>query len=150
MCRYYNASRYTCQTLRNQVGSNVVNKNLYKYFARPFISKVSPFASVQLTLLRTAILPRTGATLFLRAPKAHYDRATKEVSTVMHDIDTKNQFLELRAKAWSLSRIAERLKVGQRTLVDVLRERSYVAYTYEMTNLPTGPALRLALTAPLS
>jgi hypothetical protein len=135
--------------LGTNIGLNVVNKNLYKYFARPFISRVSPFASVQF-LLCTATLPKSGATLFLRAPKAHYDRATKEVSTVMHDIDTKNQFLELRAKAWSLSRIAERLKVGQRTLVDVLRERSYVAYTYEMTNLPTGPALRLALTAPLS
>ena len=35
----------------------------------------------------------------------------------MYDTDTKNQFLELRAKGWSLSRIAERLKVGQRTLV---------------------------------
>jgi hypothetical protein len=98
------------------LGSNVVNKNLYKYFARPFISRVSPFASVQF-LLCTATLPKSGATLFLRAPKAHYDRATKEVSTVMHDIDTKNQFLELRAKGWSLSRIAEQLKVGQRTLV---------------------------------
>ena len=35
----------------------------------------------------------------------------------MYDMDMKNQFLELRAKGWSLSRIAERLKVGQRTLV---------------------------------
>ena len=40
----------------------------------------------------------------------------------MYDIDTKNQFLELRAKGWSLSRIAERLKVSQRTLVDWNRQ----------------------------
>ena len=40
----------------------------------------------------------------------------------MHDIETKNQFLELRAKGWSLARIAERLKVAQRTLVDWNRQ----------------------------
>jgi transcriptional regulator with XRE-family HTH domain len=40
----------------------------------------------------------------------------------MHDNDTKNQFLELRAKGWSLSRIAERLNVAQRTLVDWNRQ----------------------------
>ena len=40
----------------------------------------------------------------------------------MYDADTKNQFLELRAKGWSLSRIAERLKVAQRTLVDWNRQ----------------------------
>ena len=40
----------------------------------------------------------------------------------MYDIDTKTQFLELRAKGWSLSRIAERLKVSQRTLVDWNRQ----------------------------
>jgi transcriptional regulator with XRE-family HTH domain len=40
----------------------------------------------------------------------------------MYDIDTKNQFLELRAKGWSLSRVAERLKVAQRTLVDWNRQ----------------------------
>ena len=40
----------------------------------------------------------------------------------MHDTDTKNQFLELRAKGWSLARIAERLKVAQRTLVDWNRQ----------------------------
>ena len=34
----------------------------------------------------------------------------------MYDTDTKNQFLELRAKGWSLARIAETLKVAQRTL----------------------------------
>jgi transcriptional regulator len=36
----------------------------------------------------------------------------------MYGTDTKSQFLELRAKGWSLARIAERLKVAQRTLVD--------------------------------
>ena len=40
----------------------------------------------------------------------------------MHDNDTKNQFLELRAKGWSLSRISEQLKVSQRTLVDWNRQ----------------------------
>ena len=40
----------------------------------------------------------------------------------MHHVDTKNQFLELRAKGWSLARIAERLKVAQRTLVDWNRQ----------------------------
>jgi transcriptional regulator with XRE-family HTH domain len=40
----------------------------------------------------------------------------------MYDTDTKSQFLELRAKGWSLARIAERLKVSQRTLVDWNRQ----------------------------
>ena len=40
----------------------------------------------------------------------------------MYDADAKHQFLELRAKGWSLARIAERLKVGQRTLVDWNRQ----------------------------
>jgi len=40
----------------------------------------------------------------------------------MYDADTKQQFLELRAKGWSLGRIAERLKVAQRTLVDWNRQ----------------------------
>jgi hypothetical protein len=40
----------------------------------------------------------------------------------MHDADTKNQFLELRAKGLSLRRIADRLKVAQRTLVDWNRQ----------------------------
>ena len=40
----------------------------------------------------------------------------------MYDTDTKSQFLELRAKGWSLARIAERLKVAQRTLVDWNRQ----------------------------
>jgi transcriptional regulator with XRE-family HTH domain len=77
---------------------------------------------VQFAPLRNEILSKTGATLFLRAPKRHNDRATKEASTVMYDIDTKSQFLELRAKGCSLSRIAERLKVSQRTLVDWNRQ----------------------------
>jgi hypothetical protein len=40
----------------------------------------------------------------------------------MYDTDTKSQFLELRAKGWSLSRLAERLNVAQRTLVDWNRQ----------------------------
>jgi hypothetical protein len=40
----------------------------------------------------------------------------------MYDADMKGQFLELRAKGWSLGRIAEQLKVAQRTLVDWNRQ----------------------------
>ncbi len=40
----------------------------------------------------------------------------------MYDADMKNQFLELRAKGWSLARIAGHLKVAQRTLVDWTRQ----------------------------
>lgn len=40
----------------------------------------------------------------------------------MYDTDSKNQFVELRAKGWSLSRIAGQLKVAQRTLVDWNRQ----------------------------
>jgi hypothetical protein len=40
----------------------------------------------------------------------------------MYDIETKTQFLELRAKGWSLARIAERLNIAQRTLVDWNRQ----------------------------
>jgi hypothetical protein len=40
----------------------------------------------------------------------------------MYGTDTKGQFLELRAKGWSLARIAEHLKVAQRTLVDWNRQ----------------------------
>lgn len=40
----------------------------------------------------------------------------------MYDNDTKNQFIELRAKGWSLSRISEQLKVSPRTLVDWNRQ----------------------------
>jgi len=36
----------------------------------------------------------------------------------MHDMDTRNKFVELRAKGISLARIASRLKVSKRTLVD--------------------------------
>jgi transcriptional regulator len=31
----------------------------------------------------------------------------------MYDADTKHQFLELRAKGWSLTRIAERLRATE-------------------------------------
>ena len=40
----------------------------------------------------------------------------------MYDAETKSRFIELRAKGWSLSRIAEQLKVSQRTLVDWNRQ----------------------------
>jgi hypothetical protein len=40
----------------------------------------------------------------------------------MYDNDTKNQFIELRAKGWSLGRTSEQLKVSQRTLVDWNRQ----------------------------
>ena len=40
----------------------------------------------------------------------------------MHNTETKSQFIELRAKGWSLARIAERLNVCTRTLVDWNRQ----------------------------
>ena len=40
----------------------------------------------------------------------------------MYDNDTKSQFLELRAKGWSLSRIAAQLNIAQRTLVSWNRQ----------------------------
>ena len=40
----------------------------------------------------------------------------------MHGTDTKSQFIELRAKGWSLARIAARLNVCQRTLVEWNRQ----------------------------
>jgi hypothetical protein len=40
----------------------------------------------------------------------------------MYDNDTKNEFIELRAKGWSPSRISDQLKVSQRTLVDWNRQ----------------------------
>jgi hypothetical protein len=40
----------------------------------------------------------------------------------MYGTDSKSQFLELRAKGWSLARIAEHLKIAQRTLVDWNRQ----------------------------
>lgn len=36
----------------------------------------------------------------------------------MHATDTKSRFIELRAKGWSLARIAAHLDVAKRTLVD--------------------------------
>ena len=42
----------------------------------------------------------------------------------MHSTDTKNRFLELRAKGWSLARIAATIEVSQRTLVDWNRPHS--------------------------
>ena len=40
----------------------------------------------------------------------------------MYDTETKSQFVELRAKRWSLNRIARRLKIAKRTLVDWNRQ----------------------------
>ena len=40
----------------------------------------------------------------------------------MHNTDTKSQFIELRAKGWSLARIAAHLNVCKRTLVDWNRQ----------------------------
>jgi len=40
----------------------------------------------------------------------------------MHTTDTKSRFLELRAKGWSLARIAATIEVSQRTLVDWNRQ----------------------------
>jgi len=40
------------------------------------------------------------------------------VDSYMHPTDTKNRFIELRAKGWSLARIAAHLDVAKRTLVD--------------------------------
>ena len=40
----------------------------------------------------------------------------------MYDSDTKEQFLQLRAKGWSLASIAKRLKVAQRTLFERNRQ----------------------------
>ena len=39
-------------------------------------------------------------------------------STRMHSNDTKTQFITLRAKGWSLARIAAQINVSPRTLVD--------------------------------
>ena len=41
---------------------------------------------------------------------------------LMYDTSTKGQFLELRAKGWSLARIAAQINVAQRTLVDWNRQ----------------------------
>ncbi|MEI7728289.1 MAG: helix-turn-helix domain-containing protein [Verrucomicrobiota bacterium] len=40
----------------------------------------------------------------------------------MHSTDTKSQFIELRAKGWSLARIAAQINVSPRTLVDWNRQ----------------------------
>ena len=40
----------------------------------------------------------------------------------MHNTDAKSQFIELRAKGWSLARIAAHLNVCPRTLVDWNRQ----------------------------
>jgi hypothetical protein len=40
----------------------------------------------------------------------------------MHSTDTKSQFVELRAKGWSLTRIATQLNVSPRTLVEWNRQ----------------------------
>jgi len=40
----------------------------------------------------------------------------------MHSTDTKSQFIELRAKDWSLARIAARINVSPRTLVEWNRQ----------------------------
>jgi hypothetical protein len=40
----------------------------------------------------------------------------------MYDTDTKSQFIELRAKGWSLPRISDRLQVAHRTLVEWNRQ----------------------------
>jgi hypothetical protein len=40
----------------------------------------------------------------------------------VYGTDTKSQFIELRAKGWSLARIAAHLNVAQRTLVDWNRQ----------------------------
>jgi transposase len=40
----------------------------------------------------------------------------------MHTVDTKSRFIELRAKGWSLARIAKAIDVSQRTLVDWNRQ----------------------------
>jgi hypothetical protein len=40
----------------------------------------------------------------------------------MHSTDSRSQFLELRAKGWSLARIAAHINVSTRTLVDWNRQ----------------------------
>ncbi len=75
---------------------------------------------MQFHLPGAAVPLKTNATLL---PCAHMrNNRCAKVNRVMYDADTKNQFLELRAKGWSLGRIAERLKVAQRTLVEWNRQ----------------------------
>ncbi len=47
----------------------------------------------------------------------------------MHSTDLKNQFIELRAKGWSLARIAARINVCPRTLVDWNRQSRFEILT---------------------
>jgi hypothetical protein len=75
---------------------------------------------MQFASRHAAAPPQSNATL---RPCAHArDKRRTKVSSVMYDTETKNQFLELRAKGWSLGRIAEHLRVAQRTLVDWNRQ----------------------------
>jgi transposase-like protein len=53
----------------------------------------------------------------------------------MYDNETKNQFVELRAKGWSLARIAAHLKVAQRTLVDWNRQEHELIQTLRAIEL---------------
>ena len=39
-----------------------------------------------------------------------------------HDADTRNQFVELRARGWSFSRIAKNLNVSKQTLINWSKE----------------------------
>src|SRR5215470_6202991 len=82
--------------------------------------KAPSCASVQFALTDAGSRLKNSATLPTCAC-AHNDLMTKP-STVMYDTDTKSQFVELRAKGWSLSRIAKRLNIAQRTLVDWNRQ----------------------------
>ena len=40
----------------------------------------------------------------------------------MYDMEIRTRFIELRAKGWSIKRIAARLRVAPRTLVDWNRQ----------------------------
>ncbi len=53
----------------------------------------------------------------------------------MYGTDSKSQFLELRAKGWSLARIAEHLKIAQRTLVDWNRQEHELIRTLRAIEL---------------
>ncbi len=55
----------------------------------------------------------------------------------MYDTNSKGQFLELRAKGWSLKRIAEHLKIAQRTLVDWNRQEHEQIRTLRAIELET-------------
>jgi len=63
----------------------------------------------------------------------------------MHSLDTKSQFLELRAKGWSLSRIAQQIGVAKRTLVDWNAQHKLELETlraFEEADAPTYAAIR--------